>query len=212
MQPSVVRLLGFDGPRLTLILEYLDGKDLSKFMDSNRTSTISAIDQFTIWRDISSALRYLHSHDIVHNDLKPENIILRSNLDGGAVLCDFGIATSGLRTHCGGTPCYISPEFLYNERGRPSDIWALGITMLFVLGFIPLPNGFWEIAGVQTKAEALGRMVDWLGQVRKIRARLPERMKLLSGMLMEDVGSRVTASSLCESLTDLRGGELLLER
>lgn len=176
-------------------------------------SMISEVDQFTIWRDISSALRYLHDQDIIHNDVKPQNIILRNTLASAAVLCDFGISTSGSGFHVRGTPCYIAPEFLYNERGRPSDLWALGVTMLFVLGFMPLPNGSWTIAEVHTKAETLGRMVDWLGQVRKTRARLPQRMKLLSGMLMEDAGSRVTAVSLCESLVDLRGimdGNLLL--
>ena len=201
--------MDFDGPHLTLTLEYLDRKDLSKSVDSNRMSIIAKADQFTIWRDISSALQYLHDQDIVHNDVKPENILLRS-LDNAAVLCDFGIATSGLRSHYGGTPCYIAPEFLYNERGRPAGLWALGITMIFVLGFMPLPNGFWELAGVHTNAEALGKMVDWLGQVRKNRAHLPERLKLLSDMLMEDVGSRITAASLCKSSVDPRGGKLLL--
>lgn len=144
--------------------------------------------------------------------MKPENIILRNGLVSGAVLCDFGVAASGKRPHCGGSPCYIAPEFLYNERGRPSDLWALGITMLFVLGYMPLPNGFWIIQEVQTKAEALGKMVEWLGQIRKTRARLPERMKLLSSMLMEDPGIRVTAASLSESLVHVCSGKLLPER
>lgn len=207
LQPSIVRLLEFDGPRLTLSLEYIDGKALSRLVDSNGMSMISEGHQFTVWRNISSALQYLHDQDIVHNDIKPENIImrndsdsLRNNPDSIAILCDFGVAASSLVFRGGGTPCYLAPQFMYGERGKPSDIWAFGVTMLFVLNYMPLPNAFWEINEVQRKADALVRMVDWLGRVRKIRAGLPEEMKLLSRMLMEEADSRITAPSLCKAV------------
>ena len=104
---------------------------------------------------------------MIHTDVKPQNIILRNTLESAAALCDFGTATSGSEFHVREIPCYTAPEFLYSRPGRPSDTWALAITMLVVLGVMPLPNGLWTIAKVHTKTEALGRMVDWLGQVRE---------------------------------------------
>jgi serine/threonine protein kinase len=188
-------------------------------MDSDRKCTISEFDGLAVWKGVSSALRYLHDKDIVHNDVKPDNIMLRERLpaDGtarlaptAAVLCDFGIATSGSQFATGGTPCYLAPDAIRHQRGRPGDLWALGVTMLFVLGFIPLPNRSWDLGGIPFELQQVQKMSEWLGEVRRTRARLPEKMKLLSGMLKEDPDLRTTASSLCESLAARTTGELAI--
>lgn len=65
---------------------------------------------------LTSALAYLHSHNIVHRDVKPENLLVE--MDGNHVrclkLCDFGLAQvvrEPLYTVCG-TPTYVAPEIL----------------------------------------------------------------------------------------------------
>lgn len=61
----------------------------------------------------------------------------------GAVLIDFEMATFTTGdTSSGGTPWCLPPEFVdsYKNRGAPGDIWALGMTMLYVLGKIGLPE------------------------------------------------------------------------
>ncbi|KKZ68231.1 hypothetical protein EMCG_06092 [[Emmonsia] crescens] len=199
---SVVQMLDFDGRHLTIFLEYIEGVDLSKMVDRDFICRIPKPDQYRIWNDISSALEYIHRLNILHHDIKPHNIILGKG-NRGAVLCDFGIATLGPRFQNGGTPCYISPEFIYGQRDKPSDIWAFGVTMLFVNGLLPLPSGKWRIAEVERDIHTLAQMVDWLDQIKALRACLPKHLALLRGMLTEDANRRITASDLARDLVAL---------
>lgn len=84
------------------------------------------------------ALHYLHSHRILHRDMKPQNILLTA--DGTVKLCDFGFARSLsahtlVATSVKGTPLYMAPE-LVQERpyNHTVDLWSLGVILyeLFV--------------------------------------------------------------------------------
>ncbi|KAG7088184.1 hypothetical protein E1B28_012202 [Marasmius oreades] len=93
------------------------------------------------FRFLLSAVEYLHKRGVVHNDIKPANILMSPK--GVPVLCDFGFAESydlesstAFHSRCSyGTPEYLSPE---RARGIPhdtrkSDMWSLGVTFFEVL-------------------------------------------------------------------------------
>jgi len=85
---------------------------------------------------IADAVCFLHSHGIVHRDIKDENVVLGSN--GKCVLIDFG--SSGLVKKGGwdtfsGTLDYAGPEILRGERyyGKEQDVWAFGVVAYVLL-------------------------------------------------------------------------------
>ena len=86
------------------------------------------------------ALRYLHYHGVVHGDVKPQNIIIQPEQHTCA-LVDFGLASVRPRNDSktdGYTPVFTSPEALGDRPLLPeSDIYSLGITMIYALGGDP---------------------------------------------------------------------------
>ncbi len=103
-----------------------------------------------IAQDIADGLVFAHAQGVIHRDLKPDNILLRS--DGRAVITDFGTAraVSGYVASTGvnmtiGTPQYLSPE---QAQGRPldprADFYALGVTLYkAATGEVPFTSGDW---------------------------------------------------------------------
>ncbi|RPI98474.1 MAG: serine/threonine protein kinase, partial [Chloroflexi bacterium] len=88
---------------------------------------------------IASALAMAHRKDVLHRDVKPDNILLDE--EGNALLTDFGIAASvgtlrapEARQHLTGTPAYMAPELFMGDPASPqSDIYSLGVLMFEVL-------------------------------------------------------------------------------
>lgn len=115
---------------------------------------------------------YLKTIPIIHNDIKPSNITYSP--ERGAVLIDFGLATSTNEKRAGGTAKYVPPDVLTNSRGSPGDIWALGITMLYLFGKIQYPETSghnWNIHELSSK-ENYNQMMAWLKYVSKARSTL----------------------------------------
>jgi Nif-specific regulatory protein len=121
-----------DEPFLTL--EYLDGKDLSRFTPAELRPHLPAlIAQFC------RALDYIHVRGVLHNDIKPQNIFLlpAPNRDDGfqfqAKLMDFGLARlvdQGGETRRSGTIHYAAPEMLAGEKvDARSDLYSLGVVL-----------------------------------------------------------------------------------
>lgn len=200
-QPSIISLVHYDATNLSLELEYI-GPDLSHFIDKQRMSQLSEELQHRIWIDISRGLEYIHTEGIFHLDIKPQNILLGKS--GRAVLCDFGSSVKGAAkpiSNNGGTPCYIPPEFLFDDqRGFPGDVWAFGVTMLFVFGLMALPRGNWKIADVTLDQSIHLKMVDWLRKIQQLGQDVPGNLSLLRAMLDMNAKTRITASQLAHDL------------
>ncbi|MGN2249117.1 protein kinase [Frateuria sp. GZRe14] len=106
---------------------------------------------------IAGALDYAHAQGVVHQDIKPENIMLSDGWQHAKV-SDFGIAErrdprspGGPRREVGGTPAYMAPEHLSGERtDARSDLFSLGVVLFWLLsGKLP-----WEETGDVRRLQA----------------------------------------------------------
>ncbi|WEO99189.1 serine/threonine-protein kinase [Streptomyces sp. FXJ1.172] len=121
-----------------LVMELLDGRDLSRLLQDGKGHPLPVDDVADIAAQVAAALAYTHRHGIVHRDLKPANIVRLT--DGTVKICDFGIARLGddigftaRLTGTGvalGTPHYMSPEQIVGgEVDRRSDLYSLGCVL-----------------------------------------------------------------------------------
>uniref|UniRef100_A0A8C7NXK7 Serine/threonine-protein kinase DCLK2 n=1 Tax=Oncorhynchus mykiss TaxID=8022 RepID=A0A8C7NXK7_ONCMY len=126
---------------LYLVMELVKGGDLFDAITS--TNRYTERDASGMLYNLADAIKYLHSLNIVHRDVKPENLLVYEHADGSKSLKlgDFGLATvvdGPLYTVCG-TPTYVAPEIIAETGyGLKVDIWAVGVIAYILLcGFPP---------------------------------------------------------------------------
>lgn len=152
---NIIRVYDFgdEQGQLFMVMEFLEGEDLSDAIRNGHTGTIP--ERLSTAVQIAKAMEHVHSLGIVHRDLKPHNVYITRS--GVAKLMDFGIAktdqTSMTKTgFTVGTPSYMAPEQVLGKQvNHQSDIYSFGI-MLFelVTGQKPLGGDsvervFWQI-------------------------------------------------------------------
>ncbi|KAM5138402.1 serine/threonine-protein kinase D1-like [Mantella aurantiaca] len=118
--------------RIYVVMEKLHGDMLEMILSSDKGRLPERITRFIVTQ-ILMALRHLHSRNIVHCDLKPENVLLATEDPFPQVkLCDFGFARiigeKSFRRSVVGTPAYLAPEVLRNSGyNRSLDMWSVGV-------------------------------------------------------------------------------------
>jgi serine/threonine protein kinase len=140
---QVPRLLDYfqDKGEFYLVQEYIKGCTLAKEVRMKGTLSELAVKRFL--REILPVLAYVHEHQVIHRDIKPPNII-RCQDDGRLVLIDFGAVKERIgavaelsqkppTTHFVGTVGFAPPEQLALRPLFASDIYAIGVTCLYLL-------------------------------------------------------------------------------
>lgn len=148
--PNIVHVLDLfeDNNTAYYVMEYLDGGSLDKLISDK--NGLSVLESSQLIRQIASALDYMHSHKMLHLDLKPANVML--NKRGDAVLIDFGLTKEfdengfpeSSTTVGHGTPGYAPIEQSNYQVGQgfpvTMDIYALGATLYKMLSSKRPPN------------------------------------------------------------------------
>ncbi len=135
--PAIVTIfdVGEDGDLTYMVMEYLEGNDLEKFISKKNLLPFRKV--LDVVASVADALAYAHRAEVIHRDIKPANIMLLKN--GGVKVTDFGIAKaiSSSRTKTGvilGTPNYMSPEQIMGQKiDHRSDIFSLGVLFFQLL-------------------------------------------------------------------------------
>jgi eukaryotic-like serine/threonine-protein kinase len=206
--PNVVHLeeIGTADGRVFFAMDYYADSLAARV---GRENVLAESDVVPIGIGVAQALAFAHGQQVIHRDIKPDNIMLAD--DGRAVLTDFGIAraVSGYAAATGfnmtiGTPAYISPE---QAQGRPvdgrSDLYSLGITLYrAVTGDVPFKSQDWfELARmhVESAPEPLRARKSDISKrferiVLKLLAKHPDDRYASAGALLEDLNDVSTRS------------------
>ena len=141
--PNIVKFEHYfeDKDNVYLLLEICHNQSLNELLKRRKTLTELEVQCYVV--QIIRALKYLHSHRIIHRDLKLGNLFISDKME--LKVGDFGLATKleyefeRKRTVCG-TPNYIAPEVLDGKNGYSYevDIWSLGVIIYtLILGKPP---------------------------------------------------------------------------
>ncbi len=158
---------------LFYVMPYVAGESLRHRLD--REKQLSLDEALAITRQVASALAHAHARNVIHRDVKPENILLH---EGEAMVTDFGIALAvsaaadDRLTQTGiavGTPAYMSPEQAASERALDarSDVYSLGCVLYEMLAGEP------PYTGSTAQVLIAKRLVDPVPAVRRLRAAVP---------------------------------------
>lgn len=210
--PNIVPLFDYwrDSDGAYLVMRYLAGGSLADSLKEKGRWELEPANR--LLSQIAEALYVAHSKNVIHQDLKPGNILLDEL--GNAYLGDFGIARV-LDTDINlavdpdqiihGSPAYISPEYLEEDDiTHKSDIYSLGILMYEILtGEMPFKGGVQELIKQQKYSE--------IPSLKTKRPDLPERLNdVLRQATLKDPRDRY--DSTLEMARDFRDVVLGLER
>ncbi|NWX55906.1 STK36 kinase, partial [Promerops cafer] len=184
--PNIIQMLdSFETAKeVVAVTDYAEG-ELFQILEDDGSLPEDQVQ--TIAAQLISALYYLHSHRILHRDMKPQNILLGK--DGVVKLCDFGFARAMsihtmVLTSIKGTPLYMSPE-LVEERpyDHTADLWSVGC-ILYEL-FVGTPP-FYTNSIFQLVSLIIKDPVKWPMTMS------PVFKSFLQGLLMKDPHQRLS--------------------
>ena len=144
--PNITKILEMfeDKKYILIIMEYINGGNLFSFVKKRRK--LSEKTAKFLFKQIIEGIKHIHQHNIVHRDIKLENILI--DINNNIKICDFGIGKilssdkELLYDQCG-TPMYMAPEIFLSSKkngyeGPPVDIWSSGIALYIMLsGTLP---------------------------------------------------------------------------
>lgn len=182
-----------------IVMEYVDGHTLREEMAAGPLSLEQALNAGI---QVAEGLHAAHHKNLVHRDIKPDNVLITS--DGDAKIMDFGLAIAGGRGSAdaekfAGTMAYASPEQI---RGLPigpaSDLWSLGVVLYEML------TGRCPFEGEHAAAFAFAIVNDEPAPVSQVNPEVPAGVsEIVHTCLRKDPGERPeTAADLAGMLRD----------
>ncbi|XP_022089769.1 ribosomal protein S6 kinase alpha-4-like [Acanthaster planci] len=209
-----------DNDRICLVMEYCPGGDLNKFLLSHPPEPVRDL-QFM--KNIASAVAFLHTNNVIHRDLKPDNILLTA--DGTLKIADFGLAKLASDSQHGGslynyymaTACgqmyFMAPEVFDGHYTEKSDVFQMGEIFVCILKRKRLPGThmlvpYYTEGVFPEQFIGLGQALHrgYLAQFKLSGGHNYERSQvicaLIEKMLLKDYHRRPTAAQVVSALNN----------
>lgn len=191
--PNIVKMLATiqENDYHYLVMEYVGGGSLRELIDREKKMPIKSV--LNIALDLADALTRAHRLNIIHRDIKPDNVLMKD--DGTPCLTDFGVAHMGDRTRLTqtgsviGTYAYLSPEACNGmELDERADIWSFGVMLFEMLAGRP---PFHENS---TPAVLTAILTKPAPDLNRLRDDVPPALSaLISHMLEKDRDRRISS-------------------
>ena len=172
-----------------IVMEYICAGDLLSYI-KKRGKLTEQVAKY-IFKQIILSLQYIHNHNIVHRDIKLDNILI--DLDNNIKICDFGVSKiikkgESMFEQCG-TPAYIAPEILINQgyEGFGVDIWSAGVVLYAMLG-----------GTVPFKGNNINELHDLIikGEFKPLKEISQEATHLIKSILEVDPKKRISTKDI----------------
>ncbi|TKR63618.1 hypothetical protein L596_027427 [Steinernema carpocapsae] len=149
--------LSWDAHHIYIIMEYCSGGDLASLIRQNKVLSEPVARRF--FQQLASAIQYMWERNVVHLDLKPQNLLITNRADPSIKVADFGLCLTLLEDECANLLCgsllYMAPE-VFNRKtyGAKADLWSAGIILYeCVFGRAPFSGG--EVDDIKRNLRAL---------------------------------------------------------
>jgi len=209
--PVIIR--GFDavleGPHPHVLIEHLEGPSLRRLI--RRSGALSMQQVLPLALNVAGALAYLARREMVHLDVKPDNIVMGVP----PRLIDLSIARGVERAAGGvgplGTDAYMAPEQCgrqakedFGPMGPPADVWGLGATLHHALsGHRPFPRG----EGARDSENPLVRFPQLEAEAEPLPGHITAELgELVASMLRKQPSERPSAAEVADALEPFVAG------
>ena len=170
VHPYIINIydVASEGNNQYIVMEYVDGVTLKEYMQEHKLSLNAALE---IGVRLADALQHAHSHNVIHCDIKPQNILIDKNLN--PKIADFGIAkmiTNQTMVYSGsvmGSVHYISPEQASGGQITAcSDVYSLGVVLFEMLtGTVPYTGSTAVAVAMMHVEKPMPQLKDYMDDV-----------------------------------------------